>query len=135
MRLADFILANTEPMLAEWEVFARRIWPGPATDPATLRDHAEDILRAAARDMVSDQTAAQQSDKSKGGGHAGADSVAVDRASTLHGAGRLQSGFDLLALGSEYRALRASVIRLWEESCPIPDRHDLYDLIRFNETI
>jgi signal transduction histidine kinase len=135
MRLADFILANTEPILAEWEVFARGIWPGAATDPATLRDHAEDILRATAQDMGSDQTAAQQSDKSKGDGDAGADSVRVDRASTLHGAGRVQSGFDLLALASEYRALRASVIRLWQESCPNPERRDLYDLTRFNESI
>jgi signal transduction histidine kinase len=135
MRLADFILANTERILAEWEVFARGIWPGAATDPATLRDHAEDILRATAQDMVSNQTAAQQSDKSKGDGDAGAGSLRVDRASTLHGAGRVQSGFDLLALASEYRALRASVIRLWQESCPSPDRRDLGDLIRFNEAI
>lgn len=135
MRLADFILANTEPILAEWEVFARRIWPGPATDPATLRDHAEDILRATAQDMVSDQTAAQQSDKSKGDGDAGAESVRVDNASTLHGAGRVLSGFDLLAVASEYRALRASVIRLWRESCPNPDQRDLDDLTRFNECI
>ena len=53
MRLADFILPNREPILAEWEVFARRIWPGAATDPATLRDHAIDILRATAQDMMS----------------------------------------------------------------------------------
>ncbi|MDQ3441148.1 MAG: sensor histidine kinase, partial [Planctomycetota bacterium] len=38
MRLADFILTNIEPILAEWEVFARGVWPGAATDPATLRD-------------------------------------------------------------------------------------------------
>jgi hypothetical protein len=41
MRLADFILQNIEPILAEWEAFARSIWPGQAADPATLRDHAE----------------------------------------------------------------------------------------------
>jgi hypothetical protein len=44
MRLADFILANIEPILAEWEDFARRIWPAPlkdpGNDPAALRDHA-----------------------------------------------------------------------------------------------
>jgi signal transduction histidine kinase len=135
MRLADFILANIEPILADWEVFARSIWPGPATDPATLRDHAEDILRATASDMVSAQTATQQSDKSRGEGDAGADSVRVDKASTLHGAGRVQSGFDLAALVSEYRALRAAVIRLWRESAPNPDRRDLDDLTRFNESI
>jgi hypothetical protein len=39
MRLADLILSNIEPILAEWEAFARGIWPGSAAAPATLRDH------------------------------------------------------------------------------------------------
>jgi signal transduction histidine kinase len=47
----------------------------------------------------------------------------------------VQSGFDLAALVSEYRALRATVIRLWHESVPTPDRRDLDDLTRFNESI
>ena len=42
MRLADFILANVEPILVEWESFARSIWPSGATaDPAEVRDEAE----------------------------------------------------------------------------------------------
>lgn len=32
MRLADFILSNLEPILHEWEMFARRI--GAGTSPA-----------------------------------------------------------------------------------------------------
>lgn len=52
VRLADFILANVEPILGEWESFARGIWPKGATaGPAELRDDAEDILRATAADM------------------------------------------------------------------------------------
>jgi hypothetical protein len=31
VRLADFILANVEPILVEWESFARSIWPRGAT--------------------------------------------------------------------------------------------------------
>ena len=136
MRLADFILANIEPILLEWEAFARSIWPGAAmTDPATLRNDAEAILRATAADMKSEQTATQQSDKSKGKGGNGSESVHMDRASAAHGAGRMASGFDLAAVLSEYRALRASVIRLWRESCPDPDLNDLDDLTRFNESI
>jgi hypothetical protein len=54
MRLADFILANVEPILAEWESFARGIWPNaPTADPAEVRDEAEDILRATVLDMQS----------------------------------------------------------------------------------
>jgi len=135
LRLADFILANFEPILAEWEVFARHIWPGAAVDPAMLRDHAENILRATVSDMKSDQTASQQSDKSKGEESAGKESVEVNRASVAHGVGRVNSGFDLWAVVAEYRALRASVIRLWRESGPSPDLRDLDDLTRFNESI
>lgn len=135
MRLADFILANIEPILTEWEAFARSVWPGAVTDPATLRDHAEDMLRAAAADMKSDQTAKQQSDKSKGKGDGGPESDRVNRASESHGIGRMGSGFELAALIAEYRALRASVIRLWREDSPTRELNDLDDLIRFNESI
>ena len=139
MRLAEFILADVEPILAEWELFARSIWPAalndPANDPATLRDHVEEILRSAAADMMSDQTATQQSDKSKGDRDDSATSGRVNRASERHGSGRVGSGFELWAVVAEYRALRASVIRLWRDSGPDPDLRDLDDLTRFNECI
>ena len=125
VRLAEFILANVEPILAEWAVFARSIWPGvlnhPANDPATLRDHAEDILRATAEEMASAQTPIRQSEKSKGAGRESAAGVRVNRASERHGFDRGDSGFELWAVVAEYRALRASVIRLWRESGPVPD--------------
>src|SRR5687767_8700207 len=115
MRLPDFILASIEPILVEWEAFARDIWPGgegagAAADPADLRDDAEAILRATAQDMKSSQTAGQQSEKSKGRGDAGVASQGVTKASTLHAVARVGSGFNLQAVISEYRALRASVI-------------------------
>src|SRR4051794_612441 len=135
MRLADFILANIEPILVEWEAFARGVWPGKQTDPRELRDHAADILRATAWDMKSVQSATEQSDKSRGEGQDGAESARVDGASDVHAVGRVNSGFDLLAVVAEYRALRASVIRLWRESGPDPDLRDLADLTRFNESI
>lgn len=135
MRLADFILANTEPILMEWEHFARSIWPNGVTDPATLRDDAEEMLRAAVMDMKSAQTGIERSNKSKGMGGSGRESASVNQASEAHGTARMGSGFDLAALIAEYRALRASVIRLWRESRPTPDLNDLDDLTRFNESI
>ena len=145
MRLAEFIVHNIEPILTEWEAFARRIWPpaareGMVTDPAELRDHAEDILRATARDMAAAQTETERAEKSRGGrdgggGGGGAESRRLNLASEEHGSGRVESGFKLNELVSEYRALRASVIRLWRQSTPDPDRHDIDDLTRFNESI
>jgi hypothetical protein len=48
MRLADFILANIEPILVEWEGIAHSVSPGAKMDKLALRDHAEEILRATA---------------------------------------------------------------------------------------
>jgi signal transduction histidine kinase len=135
MRLADFILANVEPILAEWEAFARSIWPGAEASPRVLRDHAEDMLLAVARDMKSAQTASQQAEKSKGNGDGGKGSDRVDTASDLHAISRVASGFALQELVAEYRALRASVIKLWKECAPEPGPRQLDDLIRFNESI
>ena len=91
----------------------------------TLRDHAEDILRATALDMMAPQTAGQQSDKSKGGGHGGEESERLNGASAVHGVGRVASGFDRLAVIAEYDALRASVIRLWRACGPDAELNDL----------
>jgi signal transduction histidine kinase len=139
MRLADFVLANVEPILVAWEDFARSIWPSalnnPATDPATLRDHAEAILHAIAREMMSPQTAQEQSAKSKGEGHDSAAGSRVNRASERHGSDRVSSGLDMWGVVAEYRALRASVLRLWRDSGPTPELSDLDDLTRFNESI
>ncbi len=59
----------------------------------------------------------------------------MNDASMRHGSDRESSGFDLWGLVAEYRALRASVIRLWGESDPNPDLSDLDDITRFNESI
>ena len=85
--------------------------------------------------MRSAQTGAQQQGKSKGAGDQGEASNRVDKASELHGAGRVGSGFELWAVVAEYRALRASVLRLWRESGPNPDLNDIDDVTRFNECI
>lgn len=140
MRLADFILANTETILKEWEIFARSIWPGPPAGPVILRDHAEDMLVAVAWDMKSFQTETEQEAKSKGKGGEGptaqgAANLRVDTASNLHALSRLSSGFELRELVAEYRALRASVIQLWTTEMPRSGLQEMQDLIRFNESI
>jgi len=135
MRLADFILGNVESILLEWEQFARGLAPGSAMDVIALRDHAEDILRVTARDMVSSQSADEQAAKSKGHGGGGTESAHLDRASNEHALDRLSSGFNLIDVVAEYRALRASVLRLWQQSVRTADEDDLQDLTRFNESI
>ena len=135
MALADFILSNIEPILAQWEEFARNLAPGSAMTVIALRDHAESILRVAARDMLSPQTEHQQSEKSKGHGGGGEESASLDSASQEHAIARLGDGFNLIEVVSEYRALRASVLKLWGTAVHGADEQDLQDLTRFNESV
>ncbi len=134
MRLAKFILSNIEPIMVEWETFARSITSGEQLDKLALRDHAAQILQATARDMQSPQTEHEQEQKSKGEDSAEPDD-GLDRASKLHAVDRLSLGFDMLEVISEYRALRASVLRLWRDTAPDSDDRDVDDLTRFNESI
>lgn len=132
MRLADFILANREPILAEWEEFARTCLPASeGMNIAELRDHANDMLTVIAADLSAPQGGWAQSEKSKGR----APAVTGRTAATRHGADRAESGFSTGQMVSEYRALRASVIRLWAEAEGAAGPDDLEDLTRFNEAI
>lgn len=135
MRLPDFIEANTEAILEEWVSHARNVWRNPSPDLEELHDHAEDILEATARDMRAEQSPAERDEKAKGNGNGGEVSDRLDLASDQHAAQRLDSGFYLSEVIGEYRALRASVLRLWRETEPDPSPHDLEDVTRFNESI
>ena len=85
--------------------------------------------------MQSDQTARTAGREVERRSGAGDESSGLMRASSSHGTDRVASGFDLWAVIAEYRALRASVLRLWRESGPSPDLRDVDDLTRFNESI
>lgn len=136
MRLPEFILQNIEPILQEWEDFARSLSPGDEMGVLALRNDAESILRSAVLDMGIAQTDAEQRSKSRGlGGAGGVESDGLDDASAHHGVARFSAGFDINEVVSEYRALRASVLRLWAESKPSPDINHLEDKMRFHESI
>ena len=133
-RLADFIEANTEPILAEWVTFARSSGPAARTmDEKALRDHAAQMLQEIVKDLRTPQTDAEQTEKSKGTADSPAESA--DTAAEVHGSGRAESGFSVGEMTSEYRALRASVIRLWTKAKGSLSGADLEDLMRFNEAI
>jgi Osmosensitive K+ channel histidine kinase len=133
MSLAAFITSELDAIIAEWERFAMTLLPSAATMTSlALRDHARQILEAIAREMVEPQTAAQSGDKSKGKEDNEAD---VNTAAAVHGALRHTAGFDLRQLFAEYRALRASVLRLWSEHAGDPQGDALYQMTRFNEAI
>jgi signal transduction histidine kinase len=133
MRLAEFLRHNTEAILAEWESFAGTLLPAAAhLTPLALRDHAQQILDAVARDLGTAQTRYEQAEKSKG--WAPTVAGAPETAAQTHAVLRAQGGFDIVQLVAEYRALRASVLRLWMDAGPL-DGTGVGDIIRFNEAI
>ena len=135
MRLADFILTHRAAILAEWEEFARTCSPASASmGLVALSDHASEMLTVIAEDLKTPQGAHEQSEKSKGHGPVGAEGD-ERTAAEKHGTGRAESGFTMDQMVAEYRALRASVIRLWSKEQGEVTSQDLDDLTRFNEAI
>ncbi len=132
MRLADFIRANTTPIIAEWESFARTLTPAANMTRAQLRDHIEQILSFIATDLETPQSDRQQIKKSHGKSDSEND---TDSAAEIHGDIRHDEGFDIVQMVSEYRALRSSVIKLWTSSNRTLSDTDVVDLVRFNEAI
>ena len=132
-RLSRFIRDNVEPILAEWETFARSLPTGGTMDVAALRDHAKEMLLVVAADLERPQTDLAQDEKARGERDAVEPRGAT--AAQAHGTGRAVSGFTISQMVAEFRALRASVTRLWSAQQPDLAPTDLYDLIRFNEAI
>ena len=134
MRLAEFIKVNTGTILAEWVTFAAGSGKaGEAMDLDALRDHAAEMLCTIVIDLETTQSDAEEAEKSKG--RAPTEIAGLLTAAEIHGAGRAEAGFTLGEMVSEYRALRASVIRLWTEASGTLTGEDLSDLTRFNEAI
>lgn len=131
MNISQFIKHHMEQILLEWEAFATTF--GAAADRMSsleLRDHARQILEFVASDIVRQQTAAQSEAKSHGTRDC---AKSQESASKVHGRLRYASGFTLLQLIAEYRALRASVLKLWQQTDDAADNAD--DIVRFNEAI
>jgi signal transduction histidine kinase len=134
MKLACFIEGNLEVILREWDVFAASFPAAASMSLTALRDHAREILLAVVADMQTSQTSREQKEKSLG--HDDDDVPSgTGSAATIHGELRHEVGFDLVQLVAEYRALRASVLRLWVRHELPPDAGDFEDMLRFNEAI
>jgi signal transduction histidine kinase len=133
MRLAAFITANLEQILQEWDEFAKTLFTvTPQASDLLLRDHAREILQDMTRDIETCQSADEQTIKSKG---EKSQKMDHESAAELHGTQRQAIGFSLTQLTSEYRALRATVFRLWMPSMEPATPDVVQDITRFNEAI
>ena len=133
MGLAEFIRSNEDAIVAGWEEFARTYLPSAEhLDRATIRDHIIGLLRFIADDLETPETERERSEKAKGQGPEGGGKHGI--AASTHADLRFEAGFDTIEMIAEFRALRASVIKLWRSEWSKVD-DVLPDLLRFNEAV
>lgn len=132
MRLAAFIRSNIEKISAEWELFAATLVPEEEFSTSVLRDGIVEMLNEITIDMDRAQSAEQQQGKSEGQPRR---HPHIEDAAERHALARVKMGLSSRQVISEFRALRATVIRLWQRDHARSDEVSLDDLIRFNEAI
>lgn len=134
MRLSHFINTHVERILVDWVSFARQhVVTAKSLDDEALRDHGQLILQRIAADMHRPQDEAERQTKSEGNSLLASKSRHTP--SRSHARQRERQGFDVEQMVSEYRALRATVLRLWSVHSPDVQAEDLEDVIRFNEAV
>ncbi len=134
MSLSAFIREEVDAIVDAWADFARSQVPAAAALGARqLQDHARILLLSIADDIEAEQSGAQQQAKSRGElpGHA----PDVTEAAREHAQHRFSEGFSLVEMVAEYRALRASVQRLWAQQRPQEVPAGAIQLVRFNEAM
>ena len=131
--LAAFITRELQPIMADWELFARSLSPEISSlSSDRLRDHAEQILKAVAVDIAGAQSKLDQAAKSKG--QSPDTSPPLTAAAEQHAVSRMNDQFNLNELVAEFRALRASVLRRWAGTSPTGGGR-VEEVTRFNEAI
>lgn len=134
MKLIEFIKSHKKEISEEWVKYARENIKGiKKLQLEEVQDHIQEMLDRIVESMEVSETDNQQEKKSKG------NTKVLSResnAANQHGEQRADVGFDIMDLSSEFRALRASVLRLWEENSKEKKvEADFQDMIRFNEAI
>jgi len=134
MTFADFIEIEMASILQDWEAFAATRLPAArGLSVAALRNDAENLLRCIADDMRSEQSELDRNDK--GRGLRPDNAPGVTRFARCHAQLRLAQGFTLDQLVSEFRAVRASVVRRWVATAATGTSGALDALVGFGEAM
>jgi signal transduction histidine kinase len=126
VRLAEFIESNHGCIADAWQQFVGRLPSFDGQSGATERhERAGRLLDAVVADMRSAPLPAGAAERSAPGGAEGSE----------HGLQRHAAGLSLVALISEFRALRAVVLRLWAGAGFVRSPAAFDDLLMFNESL
>ena len=134
MNISEFIEQQVSEIVVEWVDFAHtRVPPSHDLSFEELADHARVLLLAIAADIAQEQDPEARHQKSLG--KVPGNAPDVTRLAQDHAQQRFAQGFTLNHLISEFRALRASVIRRWTKSLGTASDDTFDELIRFGESI
>jgi signal transduction histidine kinase len=133
MSLSDLICINVDRLVDEWCAYAAdHVAPAKTLTRDELEDSARDLFNAIAGDMVIEETTEQQTEKSHG--ERSGNSRALTDYAKSHANYRIGQGFSLPDMASEYRALRASVMRLCSDTEGGESVH-ISQVVRFNASL
>jgi signal transduction histidine kinase len=133
MSLSDFIEANLDALVDDWTGFAAQLMDqGEQLTVDQLQNTARQMLQRVAADMRLSQNGDSQKAKSRG--ESGGGAADVTNAALGHADDRREHGFTLDNLVAEFRALRATVLRRWQQT-PLDMPGALEEMVRFNEAI
>ena len=134
MDIDKFIKEQVDAIVDEWVEFARDGLPAShGFTHEELADHARVLLIAISEDIR--QMQGMQAKHEKSQGNRPDNAPAITRIARAHAVQRFDQGFSFDQLVSEFRALRASVIRRWTTQLGAASREDLDDLTRFGESM
>ena len=119
MSLGEFIRARQQDILAEWLAEVSTLPVARALDRPALIDHVPDVLDRIA-DVAGSLARGETPQQSK-------------QEADLHAMVRLEEGFDLPQVVSEFTILRDCITRLWEQS--VVDRSHIDELRVVNKAI
>lgn len=132
---SEFLRQHVEAFVDDFERFARQSGPSARhLSSAELRDHAKLLLLAIADDMATPQSESARQDKAEAADVA-APFSRITATSQMHAQHRFEQGFTLTQMVSEYRAMRASVIRHWTAQLEAFGTEPLQQLTRFGEAV
>ena len=133
MTLAGLIRQRREALVSEWEKYAQSQVPaalGLSADE--LRDHVGELLDAIAADMEAGESGKEGEKKARG--ELPAHALQMTTCGHRHAATRLSQGFTLDQVVSEYRSLRAGVLRHWVEQQGADDE-GVRSIVRFGASV
>ena len=133
MQLDTFIQVHEREILNEWDEFARKVFGDIFKDGKYLaRDHAAEILKELVADMNTLQSLEKQMEKSQ---NITSSREKPESAANIHGLLRHDDGLNVSHVVAEFRALRATVFRLWLPTIQYMSNNQIDEIMRFNESI